>query len=128
LTREVGAYGSPSLKGRAHATEHHYVAERFFDEGTAAECGPVFETCPWNARGRTGTFCYECHEMLLHNPVVLPANVISFARLVQLRGLDEVEKDTCRRRLAGRVQLLNEVIRTGLEALLREQASVNVCD
>ena len=118
LLRRAGSYASSSIDGRAHATRHHYVAQRFFDEGDTAACGPVFEMCPWNAQGRAGAFCYECHEMLLHNPVLLAVDIAQFAELIRRRGLNEIEKEPTRDKLAGRVQLLNEIIRTGLSALL----------
>lgn len=38
------------------------------------------------------TFCYECHEELLHNPVLLPDDIKKFAELVELRGLNEIKK------------------------------------
>jgi hypothetical protein len=46
--------------------------------------------------------------------------VKSFAELVRLRGLAEQGKSLDRSRLAGRVQLLHEVIARGLTSLLKE--------
>jgi hypothetical protein len=46
----------------------------------------------------------------------------NFAKLVRLRGLSEDLKTDDRSKIAGRVRLLNEVIRRGLVALLEENA------
>ena len=62
-------------------------------------------------------FCYECHEELLHNPVLLPEDIERFAALVRERGLDEVEKGADRSKLAGRVKLFQEIITRGLKSL-----------
>ena len=67
-------------------------------------------------------FCYECHEELLHNPVFLPGNVQAFANLVTARNLNENQKTEDRKKIAGRIKLLHEVIEAGLEKLA-EQAS-----
>lgn len=119
LHRE-GDYARPTVRGRSHATEHHFVAERFFGRsgnrpGTTREA--IFKQCPWEAEGKKGVFCYECHEDLLHNPVLLPEDVSHFAQLVRLRGLHEKEKDDSRKKLAGRILLFHEVISAGLRAL-----------
>ena len=66
-------------------------------------------------------FCYECHEELLHNPVFLPKDIEAFARLVKARKLNEKQKTVNRKKIAGRITLLHEVIEAGLEKL-SEQA------
>lgn len=66
-------------------------------------------------------FCYECHEELLHNPVLLPADVERFAKLVRKRGLSESVKDGGRTRIAGRVALLHEVIQRGIGAIAADE-------
>jgi hypothetical protein len=66
-------------------------------------------------------FCYECHEELLHNPVLLAEDVRRFAELVRRRGLGEQHKPSERTQLAGRVQLLHEVIAKGLKQLAQEE-------
>ncbi|MGH9633648.1 MAG: hypothetical protein ACRD72_02310 [Candidatus Angelobacter sp.] len=119
LHRE-GDYAKPTPKGRSHATEHHYVAERFFGRsanrrGTVRE--RLFGQCPWGLEGNKETYCYECHEELLHNPVLLPADIKIFATLVKQRGLDETKKDDKRDKLAGRIELFHEIIAAGLAAL-----------
>jgi len=76
--------------------------------------------CPWERERDYGVFCYECHEELLHNPVLLRDDIARFAELVDARGLTEREKTEDRSKIAGRVQLLHEVIAAGLAALRRE--------
>jgi len=120
LHRTKNTYALPSVLGRSHATKHHFVAERFFGrssnrKGTSTD--GVFEACPWGHERETATFCYECHEELLHNPVLLPEDIAVFARLVKLRGLDEEGKSLDRSRLGGRIQLLHEALALGLAAL-----------
>lgn len=116
-----GAYGAPSTEGRAHATRHHYVAERFFGRSKnrpGTKRTGIFGRAPWKLSTDAAVFCYECHEELLHNPVFLPYDVDCFAKLVRARGLQERSKPTSRRKMAGRVKLLHEVIAAGLGALL----------
>ena len=120
LHRTAGTYALPSVPGRSHATKHHFVAERFFGRssnrsGTKTE--GIFTSCPWGHEGETTVFCYECHEELLHNPVLLPEDIERFAALVRERGLDEVEKGADRSKLAGRVKLFQEIITRGLKSL-----------
>ena len=60
-------------------------------------------------------YCYECHEELLHNPILLPEDVKNFSELVRKRGYDEVEKPEHRAQIAGRIKLLHEIIEAGLK-------------
>jgi hypothetical protein len=107
-----GGYADSSVQGRAHATNHHFVAKRFFGTG-------VFHICPWDIGNKTAVCCYECHEVLLHNPVFTEANLAVFAALVVARGLDEDDKPPTAEKLGGRIRLLHEVIDAGLSALSR---------
>ena len=125
LHRTADTYARPSVEGRSHATKHHFVAERFFGrssnrQGTITD--RVFSSCPWGHEGETAVFCYECHEELLHNPVLLPADIKIFAILVKQHGFAEEQKTTDRSKLAGRVQLLHDVLVRGLASLAKEQA------
>lgn len=115
-----GEYAKPTVKGRSHATEHHYVAERFFGRsanrpGTVRD--PIFKDDDWKLERKTAAYCYECHEELIHNPVFLPENIADFAGLVRDRGFAEADKTADRSKLAGRILLLHEVIVAGLLAL-----------
>ncbi len=112
-----GNYATSTVEGRAHATEHHLVAKRFF--GKSGKIG-IFEKCPWKLRGEYKVLCYECHEILLHNPVFTPEDIVAFAELVKLRKLDEPAKIDSYEKLAMRVQLLHEVIESGIKILKKE--------
>jgi hypothetical protein len=79
---------------------------------------PIFKECPWSIEGETGEFCYECHEELLHNPVLLQADITRFVELVKLRKLNEARKTESRGKIAGRIILLHEVLELGIEKLL----------
>lgn len=129
LRRTRGTYARPTIEGRSGASKHHFVAERFFGrssnrrgtktEGTFTSC-----PCPWGHEGEAGVFCYECHEELLHNPVLLPEDVACFAELVRLRDLSERMKPEDRSKIAGRIALFHEVITRGLK-LLHDEVKEN---
>jgi hypothetical protein len=119
-----GNYAGTTIEGRSHASKHHFVAERFFGRsrnrrGTKRE--GIFTTCPWGHEGERAVYCYECHEELLHNPVLLPEDVRAFSELVKRRNLNEEQKPDHREKIAGRVTLLHQVIALGLDALLQRQ-------
>lgn len=127
-TEEKNTYARPTVQGRSHATSHHYVAERFFGRsnnrpGTTTD--GIFSACPWGYEGQSVVFCYECHEELVHNPVFLPEDVVRFAELVRRRGYSEEIKTESRRLIAGRVELLHEVIARGLSVLNDEREKSN---
>jgi hypothetical protein len=126
LYRVANSYARPTVEGRSGASKHHFVPERFFGRsgnrrGTKTE--GIFATCPWGYEGKFGLFCYECHEELLHNPVLLPDDVSLFAELVRLRGLSEVSKPEDRTKIAGRIALFHDVIARGLKAVHQEIVS-----
>jgi hypothetical protein len=117
-------YARPTIEGRSSASKHHYVAERFFGRsgnrrGTKTE--GIFTQCPWGHEGESDLFCYECHEELLHNPVLLPDDIARLAELVRLRGFSEQVKTADRSKISGRVALFHEVIARGLRILLEDQ-------
>ncbi len=125
LTRKRDTYARPTIEGRSHATEHHYVAERFFGRSSNRrneQRERIFDICPWSLEGRSAIYCYECHEELLHNPVFLPDDIRRLSDLVKARGLDEVSKPHDRSQLAGRIKLFQEVIHTGLTILAERNA------
>lgn len=115
-----GEYAKPTIKGRSHATRHHFVAERFFGRSTnrrGTQRPPIFKKCPWGVETQSAVFCYECHEELIHNPVFLPQDVEKFAALVKARGFGEQQKLNSREKIAGRIQLFREVIQAGIDKL-----------
>jgi hypothetical protein len=123
LHRTAGTYARPTPEGRSHATKHHFVAERFFGRssnrrGTITD--GVFQTCPWGHEGETAVFCYECHEELLHNPVLLAEDIKLFASLVKQLGLSEEQKTEDRSKLGGRITLLHEALARSLQSLVKE--------
>jgi len=127
LHRTAGTYARPTVEGRSHATKHHYIAERFFGRSSnrrGTETDGVFLSCPWGHERETAVFCYECHEELLHNPVLLPQDVATFAQLVDMRGLSEEQKTSDRSKHAGRIELLHEALAIGLATLAQGAAAV----
>ena len=123
LHRITGTYARPTVEGRSHATKHHYVAERFFGrssnrKGTKTE--GVFDSCPWGHERETAVFCYECHEELLHNPVLLPEDISLFAEVINKLGLSEERKLEDRSKFAGRIKLFHKIISKGLAAVKNE--------
>lgn len=121
IIHREGEYAKPSVKGRSHATKHHYLAERFLGRSRnrrGEQREPIFKECPWDIEGQTEEFCYECHEELLHNPVLLQTDIRRFAELVRLRKLDETRKTKSRNKIAGRIKLLHEVLELGIQKLL----------
>ncbi|MBI4915865.1 MAG: hypothetical protein HY825_08455 [Acidobacteria bacterium] len=126
VVHRQGRYAEPTQRGRSHATKHHFVPQRFFGRSAnrpRTVRPAIFKTSPWPVEDPTAVFCYECHEELLHNPVLLPEDLDAFRRLVALRGLDEARKPASRVKIAGRIELFHEVIAAGLEALLTEGSS-----
>ena len=125
LHRTAGEYARPTVLGRSHATSHHHVAERFFGRSTnrkGTQRDAMWETCPWGHEGEVVVFCYECHEEMLHNPVILPEDIHRFAELVRLRGLSEQAKAEGRSLIAGRIRLFQEVIAQGIAAVLAAES------
>jgi hypothetical protein len=115
-----GEYASPTVLGRSHATEHHFVAERFFGRSTnrrGSKRERLFSSCPWGYEHATGVYCYECHEELIHNPVLLPEDIQVLAELVRQRNLHEERKPQHREKIAGRIMLLHDAISMGLKVL-----------
>ncbi len=116
-----GRYAEPTPEGRAHATAHHVVPERFFGRSRnrrGTQRDRLFPRCPWGYERRTALLCYDCHEELVHNPVFLPEDLAAFKELALSRGLSETRKSASRKKLARRVILLHEVIALGLQSLL----------
>jgi hypothetical protein len=125
LHRTPGEYANATIEGRSGATKHHSVAQRFFRRSRtrpARQIEGIFTSCPWGNEGQSAdVFCYECHELLLHNPVLLREDVLRFAELVRMRNLAETAKPADYSKIAGRVVLFHEVIARGLELLHGEE-------
>jgi hypothetical protein len=116
-------YAQQTQKGRSGATKHHFVAERLFGRssnrrGTTRPA--IFSTCPWNCEGRRLVLCYECHEELVHNPVLLPEDFDMLNALVCAHGLHEEEKPENREKIAGRVKLFHDAISLGLRQMVAD--------
>jgi hypothetical protein len=123
LHRTAGTYARPTPEGRSHATKHHFVAERFFGRSSNRRgtlTAGVFQACPWGHEGETAVFCYECHEELLHNPVLLPEDIKLFASIVKHLNLSEEQKIEDRSKLGDRIKLLHEALSRGLTSLAQE--------
>jgi hypothetical protein len=119
-----GEYATPTIEGRSHATNHHYIAERFLGRSAnrkGEQRKGIFTESPWKLDNATGQFCYDCHEELLHNPVFLPQDIAGVSELVIRRGLSEIEKTESREKLGRRIQLLHEVLQRGIKELLKDK-------
>lgn len=128
LHRKKGTYAHPTVEGRSHATSHHYVAERFFGRSTnrrGTKTVGIFSSCPWGHERESDVFCYECHEELVHNPVLLPEDISKLSELVKSRGFSEETKTDSRKPIAGRIKLFHEIIARGLDSLLDEKTKSN---
>jgi hypothetical protein len=117
--RTRNTYALPTVEGRSHATRHHLVAERFFGRSTNRrdKRPPIFDICPWGIAGQHALFCYECHEELIHNPVLLPEDIVRFAGLCRRLGLDEEQKTDARGKIAGRIRLFHDATAVGIRSL-----------
>ena len=121
--KSKGRYAEQTKEGRSHLSRHHFVAERFFGRSATRKGKsprePIFKNCPWaGVEGKSEVFCYECHEELLHNPVLLPEDIARFAKLVERRGLNESKKTASKSKIRRRIELLHEAIEEGIKALL----------
>lgn len=66
-------------------------------------------------------FCYDCHEELLHNPVLLPKDIEKLALLVKLKKYSEKGKTNSKNELAGRIKLLQEIIQKGIDKIISDE-------
>jgi len=123
IVHRNGDYAKPTILGRSHRTKHHYVAERFYGRsknrpGTTRE--KIFNEDPWNIEGKYEVFCYDCHEELLHNPILLPEDIDNFSKVIAARNLNEDYKSEDRSKLGGRIKLFHEILKRGLDSILSE--------
>jgi len=126
LHRTPNTYARPTPEGRSHASKHHYIPERFFGRSKTrrgTQRAKIFTASPWGHEGETALFCYDCHEELIHNPVLLPEDVEAFANIVKARGLSETRKSNSRTAIAGRIQLLHEIIHQGIVQIQKRDST-----
>ncbi|MBN1931921.1 MAG: hypothetical protein JW786_09985 [Desulfobacterales bacterium] len=126
--RTKNTYARPNVLGRSHASRHHYVPERFFGrssnrKGTQRE--QIFDSCPWGHEREYAVFCYDCHEELLHNPILLPEDIERLSKIVEARGIGETNKTDSLNKLAERIKLFHEVIDRGLKEIEKEKPTSN---
>jgi hypothetical protein len=108
--RTKNTYALPTPAGRSHASKHHYIPERFLGRSNnrkGTQRSKIFEENYWAAKGETEVFCYDCHEELLHNPILLPEDIAALASLVKERNLHETIKTESKEMLDGRIELLH---------------------
>jgi hypothetical protein len=118
-----GNYAADTVQGRSHTSKHHYVADRFYGHSKnnpAKHRTAIFTYDRWKVEGKTEIFCYDCHEELLHNPVLLPEDVSGFTKLVKSHRLNEKKKTKSKEKLAGRIELLHKALALGINKLLED--------
>lgn len=123
LHRTRNTYALPTVQGRSHASNHHFIPERFFgrsENRKKSQRKKIFEQCPWGYEGKKEVFCYDCHEELLHNPVFLPEDIKRFSRIVKHKKLSEEVKTDAHNLLAERIKLLHEIISGGLKEIEKD--------
>ena len=74
--------------------------------------------------GTAGVFCYECHEELLHNPILLPDDIAKLRQCFVQKGITETEKTNDRILAARRVALLHEVIQRGISSMQNDSKNL----
>jgi hypothetical protein len=123
LHRGASSYATATKEGRSHASRSHYVAERFYGRSANRKgvTARIFDRCPWGVEGTSALTCYECHELMLHNPIMLEVDVKRFAAIVRARGLSETEKPEDFSKIAGRILLFQEVIARGITDLYQSE-------
>jgi hypothetical protein len=106
---------------------HHFVAKRFLGgknrRGTRRSkiFGPKI-WCQEIGKGKTYVYlCYDCHEELLHNPVLFPEDIKKLSNIVKKRRMREKNKlPHNKEKIAKRIKLFHEIIRIGLEQISKE--------
>lgn len=83
----------------------------------------MLDQCPWGHEGETGVFCSDCHEELLHNPILLPNDIERFSKIVEARAIGENAKEESFGKIAERVKLFHEIIEKGLKEIENEVAT-----
>ena len=119
-----GPYAAPTIEGRSCASEHHLCGRALpwaLENLTWRPACQDFRNVSVGIRRKVAVYCYECGEKLLHNPVIIEADIERFAQLVRLRALNEDAKPAARQKMVGRIRPLYEVIDAGLSVLIRNR-------
>lgn len=123
LCSKKDTYGKTTLAGRGHRSRHHHIAERFFGRSKTrpgTERPAILKESDWPKNDEPVILCYECHEELIHNPILLKEDLENFSKLVIRDGCSEIKKEDSRDKIARRIILFHEVIETGLKQLLEK--------
>ena len=124
LCSKKDTYGKATLEGRGHRSRHHHIAERFFGRSKTRKPGTerpaILKESDWPKYDAPVILCYECHEELIHNPILLKEDLEKFKELVDRDGSSEKEKECSRGKIARRIILFHKVIETGLKQLLEK--------
>lgn len=120
-------YGKDTTDGRSYKSKHHYVAKRFLGNSKnrrGTRRSKIFEPKIWSQEiGKVKFYvylCYDCHEELLHNPVLLPEDIEKLSSIVKKKELNQKDKPRDKRKIAGRIKLFHEIIKKGLEQISQE--------
>jgi len=121
--RTRGTYATDTHEGRSHATGHHLVPQRFLGKSaTRRKKGPrtaILRPDTFPTPGELLVFCYECHEELLHNPMLLEEDIRRLAELFELSEASEPDgKPFEKVRLARRIEIFHNTIAEGVRCLL----------
>ena len=121
LNDDPKVYATDTEAGRGHRSKSHYIAERLLGRCRTQGDGIFTGRERWlqGSGGKTEDLCFDCHEELLHNPVLLPDDIKRFRDLVFYYGYGERTKiDGDKKKLAKRIKLLHSVIEEGIKVLL----------
>lgn len=80
-------------------------------------------TCQKGTKAKPLSSATNCHEELLHNPVLLPEDVERLSEVVKARCIGEEAKEESLNKLAERIKLFHEIIDKGLNEIETEVAN-----
>ena len=111
MKRKKGQYAKDSINGRSYPTKHHLIAKRFYNKKRKK----IFETID---KPSVVELCYDCHEELLHNPVLSANDIEKFSMLIKQKECNETIKDDSKNKIRERIDLFAEIIAEGIKTLL----------
>mgnify|MGYP001619825991 CR=1 FL=1 len=114
----MGKYGEDNALGRCFPSEHHLVAKRFYGKNKNKRSKILDDDDFKKFSNEKIKLCYDCHEELLHNPVLSPDNMKGFKELVRKKHWDERNKKDGKEKIRGRIKLLQEIIDKGINIML----------